>query len=178
MIFLSTYGVVFLGTPHRGSQKTGLGIIAANACRAMLQDANTGILRSLEQDSEVLERIRDGFERMMTREKVKAYSFVEEIPTAGVGMVRVRLPCTNRGLMAGTGSRKAFGTNWKCTGGQRLHTCDPSRYEQVQQSPGDWLSESGRRDSGFCCALYWRGRYQRNLAREGGKYRVLRDTRS
>ena len=66
-----------------------MGIIAANVCRAMLQDANTGILRSLEQDSEVLERIRDGFERMMTREKVKAYSFVEEIPTMGVGIVRV-----------------------------------------------------------------------------------------
>ena len=99
MIFLSTYGVVFLGTPHRGSQQAGLGIIAANVCRAMLQDANTGILRSLEQDSEVLERIRDGFERMMTREKLKAYSFVEEIPTAGVGMVRVQFPCTGRGLM-------------------------------------------------------------------------------
>ena len=35
----------------------------------MLQDANIDILRSLEQDSEVLERIRDGFERMMTRER-------------------------------------------------------------------------------------------------------------
>ena len=92
MIFLSTYGVVFLGTPHRGSHQAGLGILAANVCRAMLQDTNTGILRSLEQESEVLERIRDSFERMMTREKVKAYSFVEEIPTAGVGLVRVQFP--------------------------------------------------------------------------------------
>ena len=53
----------------------------------MIQDANTSILRSLEQDSEVLERIREAFERMMTRERVKAYSFVEELPTVGVGMV-------------------------------------------------------------------------------------------
>ena len=88
MIFLSTYGVVFLGTPHRGSHQARLGILAANVCKAMLQDVNTGILRSLEQDSEILERIREAFERTMTREKVKAYSFVEEIPTAGVGMVR------------------------------------------------------------------------------------------
>ena len=139
MIFLSTYGVVFLGTPHRGSPQAGLGILAANVCRAMLQDANTSILRSLEQDSEVLERIRDGFERMMTREKVKAYSFVEEIPTAGVGMVRARFPYTDRGLMARTGSRKAFGTNGKCMGGQGLYTRNPSRDEQVRQSPGDWL---------------------------------------
>ena len=92
MIFLSTYGVVFLGTPHRGSNQAGLGILAANVCRATLQDTNTGILRSLEQESEVWERIRDSFEKMMTREKVKAYSFAEEIPTAGVRLVRVQFP--------------------------------------------------------------------------------------
>ena len=92
MIFLSTYGVVFLGAPHRGSHQAGLGILAANMCRAMLQDANADILRSLEQDSEVWERIRDSFERMVTREEVKAYSFVEEVPTKGVGMVRVQFP--------------------------------------------------------------------------------------
>ena len=91
MIFLSTHGVVFLGTPHRGSSQAGLGILAANVCRAMLQDANTSILRSLEHDSEVLDRIGEAFERMMTREKVKAHSFVEELPTVGVGMVRVPL---------------------------------------------------------------------------------------
>ena len=136
MIFLSTYGVVFLGTPHRGSPQAGLGILAANVCRAMIQDANTGIVRSLEQDSEVLERIRDGFERIMAREEVKAYSFVEEIPTAGVGVVRVRFPCTDRWLMARTGSRKIFGTNGKCMGGQGLHICDPSRDKQVRQVAG------------------------------------------
>ena len=92
MIFLSTYGVVFLGTPHRGSQQAGWGILAANVFRAMLQDANISILRSLEQSSEILERIRENFERMMTREKVKAYSFVEELPTMGVGMVRGLIP--------------------------------------------------------------------------------------
>ena len=87
MIFHCTYGVVFLGTPHRGSPQAGLGILAANVCRAMLRDTNTSILRSLEQESEVLERIREAFERMMTHERVKAYSFVEELPTVGVGRV-------------------------------------------------------------------------------------------
>ena len=55
----------------------------------MLQDVNVGILRSLEQGSEVLERIREAFERILTHSEVKAYSFVEEIPTSGVGMVGV-----------------------------------------------------------------------------------------
>ena len=88
MIFLSTYGVVFLGTPHRGSPEAGLGVLAANVCRATLPVSNTGILRSLEQNSEILERISEDFEQMMLREKVKAYSFVEEIPTPGEGIVR------------------------------------------------------------------------------------------
>ena len=57
----------------------------------MFRDVNTGILRSLEQDSEVLERIREAFERMLAHEEVKAYSFVEEVPNAGIGMVRVLL---------------------------------------------------------------------------------------
>ena len=91
MIFLSTYGVVFLGTPHRGFHQAGWGILAANVYRAMLQDANVDILRSLEQNSEVLERIREAFERMMARERIKAYSFIEEIPTTGIGIVRE--PC-------------------------------------------------------------------------------------
>ena len=94
MIFLSTYGVVFLGTPHRGSPQAGLGILAANVCNAMFQDVNIGILRSVERGSEILERIREAFERIIARDKVEAYSFVEEIPTVGVGMVRI-LPASN-----------------------------------------------------------------------------------
>ena len=57
----------------------------------MFQDVNAGILRSLEEGSEDLERIREAFERMLIHEGVRAYSFVEEIPTAGVGVVRALL---------------------------------------------------------------------------------------
>ena len=88
MIFLSTYDVVFLGTPHRGSPEAGLGIPAANFCKVMFQDANTGILQSLEQDSAVFDRISGDFERTMERKNVKAYSFVKEIPALGAEIVR------------------------------------------------------------------------------------------
>lgn len=91
MIFLSTYGVIFLGTPHRCSQNAGRGIPGASVCRAIFQGTNTSILRSLEQDSTILEQIRERFERMVTDREVQAYSFVEELPTPGVGMVRVPL---------------------------------------------------------------------------------------
>jgi hypothetical protein len=90
-IFRATYAVVFLGTPHRGSQQAGWGVIATNVCKAMLKDTNTSVLRSLEQDSEVLERISEAFERIMTRGEVKVHSFVEEIPTLGIGKVFINI---------------------------------------------------------------------------------------
>ena len=111
----------------------------------MFQDVNAGILRSLEQDSEVLERIREAFERMLTHSEVKAYSFVEEIPTAGAGMVGVLhlsihlQILINRGLLAGTGSQEMFGANRKRIRGQGVYTCHSPRDEQVRQRSGDWL---------------------------------------
>ena len=118
----------------------------------MFQDVNSGILRSLEEGSEVLERIREAFERMLTHEEVKAYSFVEEIPTAGVRMVGVLhlsihlQMLINCGLVARTGSREMFRANWECIGGPGIYTCHPPRDEQVRQCSGDWLQASGRRD--------------------------------
>ena len=123
----------------------------------MFQDVNVGIPRSLEEGSEVLERIREAFERMLAHEDVKAYSFVEEIPTTRVGMVRVLLPpihlqiIMNCGLVARAGSQEIFWTDWECIGGQGVYTCHPQRDEQVQQCSGDWLQAGSRSDRGFCC---------------------------
>ena len=103
----------------------------------MFQVVNSGILRSLEEGSEVLERIREAFERMLTHEEVKAYSFVEEIPTAGVGMVGVPhlsihlQMLINCDLGARTGGQKMFRANWECIGGPGIYTCHPPRDEQV-----------------------------------------------
>ena len=111
----------------------------------MLQDVNAGILRSLEEGSEDLERIREAFERMLMHKEVRAYSFVEEIPTAGVGVVRALLLSValqiliNWGLVARTGSQEIFGANRKCIRGQGLYACHPPRDEQVRQCSGDWL---------------------------------------
>ena len=111
----------------------------------MFQDVNAGILRSLEQGSEVLERIREAFERILTHSEVKAYSFVEEIPTAGVGIVRVLhlsihlQMLINCGVVTRTGSQEMFRANWERIGGPGIYTCHPPGDEQVRQCPGDWL---------------------------------------
>lgn len=111
MISRSTYGVIFLGTPHRGSVQPGLGTPVADVCRVMLHDGNAGILgsrgHSLALLEGVWERIWERFEGMLVDGKVKAYSFVEGIPNVGAGMVRVLcihffaqiLIMVNRGLV-------------------------------------------------------------------------------
>ena len=43
----------------------------------------------MKLDPEVLEGIREEFEQMINEGEVQAYSFVEEYPTAGVGLVSV-----------------------------------------------------------------------------------------
>lgn len=60
-IFKFTSGVVFLGTPHRGSEKTGLGQIVAKIAVLALRQPNDKLLKNLEKDSDVLERQRRSF---------------------------------------------------------------------------------------------------------------------
>ena len=66
-----------------------------HVCRAMPQDGDAGILGLQRHILALLERvwegIWEGFERMLFDEEVKAYSFVEGIPTVGAGMVRIPL---------------------------------------------------------------------------------------
>lgn len=90
-IFLATYAVVFFGTPHRGSAKASLGVIAATACKAMLQSTNINLLRSLESSSETLARISDAFSKVLANREIRVHSFAEELETRGLGMVQTHL---------------------------------------------------------------------------------------
>ncbi|CAG8958691.1 hypothetical protein HYFRA_00011533 [Hymenoscyphus fraxineus] len=60
-IFKYTSGVIFLGTPHRGSEKTGLGQIVATIAAVALRQPNDKLLKNLEKESDVLERQRRSF---------------------------------------------------------------------------------------------------------------------
>jgi hypothetical protein len=86
-IHLATYAVIFFGTPHRGSATASLGVIAATACKAMLQSTNLNLLRSLETSSETLARVSAPFAKLLADREIRVHSFVEELKTKGVGMV-------------------------------------------------------------------------------------------
>lgn len=69
--------VVFLGTPHRGSEWVGWGEIASNLARLALQDPHKKIIETLEVNSEVLDNIHEEFKIVIEEEGTKIHSFQE-----------------------------------------------------------------------------------------------------
>lgn len=73
-IYSSTFAVIFLGTPHRGSNWVD---IAENATIFALGKRDVTLLRSLRVDSEVLQRLVDDFSAMLKDDAFKVHSFIE-----------------------------------------------------------------------------------------------------
>lgn len=68
-MYSSTAGVVFLRTPHRRSDKTGLAEVAKNIAKVALRRPNEKLVRNLAEDSDVLERQRKSFASISERIK-------------------------------------------------------------------------------------------------------------
>ncbi|OBT86647.1 hypothetical protein VE02_04446 [Pseudogymnoascus sp. 03VT05] len=83
-IYHHTKGVVFLGTPHRGSDKTDLANIIASVAKFSFRQPNKQLVRALSRDSDVLENQREQF-TTITRE-TPIICIREELPTA-IGMI-------------------------------------------------------------------------------------------
>jgi hypothetical protein len=79
-IISATRGIIFLGTPHRGSGATSLASAIATVVQVTLSTANRTLIRDLEKDSQILDRIRDSFSRLMEKRTFTVWSFVEELP--------------------------------------------------------------------------------------------------
>jgi hypothetical protein len=79
-IYSSTIGIVYLGTPHRGSAGASLGLIAASAASCLLQRPNKHLLRNLQSSSAELERISDAFSLLPRKVNriIQEYSFQED----------------------------------------------------------------------------------------------------
>ena len=86
-ILPTTTGVIFLGTPHRGSQMASLGRVAFESSKNLLQDPNIEVLRGLERNSEILERISTSFGQILATGCLKVHSFREELDIKGISIV-------------------------------------------------------------------------------------------
>jgi len=82
-IFVSTYGILFMGTPHKGSDLGQWGTYLERVARAIVPkkvlDTNDTLVQALRQNSETLEVIDRQFITIIDRFKV--YFFHESKPT-------------------------------------------------------------------------------------------------
>jgi hypothetical protein len=77
----ATFGIMFLGTPHRGSKSASLGRYALEITRVATKRPNLKLLMALERNSEVLDRVTDAFNQMLLKKEIRLCSFREEQET-------------------------------------------------------------------------------------------------
>jgi len=83
-IYTAVVGVIFLGTPHRGSDLESLGQVVASIAKASFRRPNTQLLGSLSSNSHILEKQRDDF--VTVSKDLQVVCFYEEQPMV-VGLV-------------------------------------------------------------------------------------------
>ena len=86
-ILPATIGVMFLGTPHHGSRAASLGKMVFEVSKLFFKKPNLQVLRGLDTNSEILERISRSFGQILSIGGIKVHSFREELPTHGVMVV-------------------------------------------------------------------------------------------
>ena len=74
----STFGIMFLGTPHRGTDKTSYGKILATVATASLNKPSPRLVNALQVNSEALLRLTTDFRLQVP--KYQVYSFYEMKP--------------------------------------------------------------------------------------------------
>ncbi|KAK3291981.1 uncharacterized protein B0H64DRAFT_408650 [Chaetomium fimeti] len=83
-IFAKTTGVIFMGTPHRGSSKESYGDLLVKIAKVALRQPNDQLLQTLRPDSHILENQREQFTTISSRMSVVCIR--EELPTS-VGVI-------------------------------------------------------------------------------------------
>jgi hypothetical protein len=91
----ATAGVMFMGTPHRGSKVASIGKIALELSKLFLRSPNLKVLRALEVNSEILERVGKNFNNLVKDRQMDGlnenwlhvHSFQEELKLNGIMIV-------------------------------------------------------------------------------------------
>lgn len=77
----ATYGIVFLGTPHRGSKSATIGKFAYQISAFVAKSPNIKLFQALERNSETLDSIGDMFSQTLSKHHIQVISFREEKKT-------------------------------------------------------------------------------------------------
>ena len=74
-----------MGTPHRGSDQTGLAKIVSNVAKVSFRQPNEKLLDNLKRESDVLENQRKGF--VSISKELPVVCLYEDKPIFGIGLV-------------------------------------------------------------------------------------------
>jgi hypothetical protein len=78
----AVYGIMFLGTPHRGSKSASIGKMAFQITKAAARRPNEKLLQALERNSDTLDQINSNFlQTLEEHSKIAISSFREEKET-------------------------------------------------------------------------------------------------
>ncbi|MCJ1395121.1 hypothetical protein MMC18_008002 [Xylographa bjoerkii] len=86
-IFPATFGICFLGTPHRGSSKAALAETLSRITQVWGNTPNLQILQALQDDAETLDRIQTTFKRNRLDHEIKIRTFHEGLDYKGIKIV-------------------------------------------------------------------------------------------
>ncbi|MCJ1457769.1 hypothetical protein MMC28_008138 [Mycoblastus sanguinarius] len=81
----ATKGVVFLGTPHRGSNKARWACVATNLMGVLQKDHNSKVTDALVRGAETLERIQTNFNKFLIT--LPVWSFFEDQQYEKIGKI-------------------------------------------------------------------------------------------
>ncbi|KAI9824247.1 MAG: hypothetical protein M1832_002054 [Thelocarpon impressellum] len=81
----STVGIIFAGTPHRGSNRAAWASVATKVARHALNDRNDKVVKALNRGSATLERIQHGFSPILTR--LRIFSLLEDHTYSMIGKI-------------------------------------------------------------------------------------------
>jgi hypothetical protein len=87
-----TAGIVFFGTPHRGSDKAAYGKILTNVASTVMRKPSSKLVSALESNSDTLARLTSEFRHQLPQYQI--VSFYERKPL-GIFKNEVRKNLTN-----------------------------------------------------------------------------------
>jgi hypothetical protein len=77
-ILRSVTGIIFLGTPHRGSQTQSKASIIARIASTLGQGEHSSLLKAVEKDSEMLNDLVHDFTRVVNKASIQLLCFFEQ----------------------------------------------------------------------------------------------------
>lgn len=131
-------GVIFLGTPHHGSKVATLGKKAFELSKLFFKSPNLDILRGLEENSEILERITRCFGQVLAEGRLKVHSFREELDTKRTRIVDAH--SSSIGYLYETSS--TLHANHRTMA--KMISLDDLKFKRVVSVIQRWLDESVR----------------------------------